>query len=62
VRRFYPKAAGSWEAAGPEVIDKAMLMSRELPILFYDDVTLFEDELHDHGVVQLSAKIRVMPT
>lgn len=37
-----------------------MLQSRD-PILFYDDVTLFEDELHDHGAVQLNVKVRVMP-
>ncbi len=26
-------------------------------ILFYSDITLFEDELHDHGISQLSVKI-----
>ncbi|XP_011315529.1 TIP41-like protein isoform X2 [Fopius arisanus] len=30
-------------------------------IRFYQELTLFEDELHDHGVVSLSVKIRVMP-
>lgn len=32
------------------------------PILWYDEVVLFEDELHDHGISLLTAKIRVMPT
>jgi type 2A phosphatase activator TIP41 len=49
-----------WEAAEAGCIDREMLQSRE-PILFYDDVTLYEDELHDHGVVQLNVKVRVMP-
>lgn len=30
-------------------------------ILFYDDVALFEDELHDNGESILNARIRVMP-
>ncbi|UZJ55442.1 hypothetical protein CBS101457_004762 [Exobasidium rhododendri] len=32
------------------------------PILFYDDVMLFEDELGDNGSSMLSVKIRVMPS
>lgn len=30
-------------------------------ILFYQDLTLFEDELHDNGIAVCSVKIRVMP-
>ncbi len=51
-----------WEPAGPGVIDRALLQATEQPILYYADVPLYEDELHDHGAVQLAAKIRVMPT
>uniref|UniRef100_A0A8C4N8V1 TIP41-like protein n=1 Tax=Eptatretus burgeri TaxID=7764 RepID=A0A8C4N8V1_EPTBU len=36
-------------------------MNRE-PILFFEDVVLFEDELHDHGISILSVKVRVMPS
>jgi type 2A phosphatase activator TIP41 len=32
------------------------------PILFYDDVMLFEDELGDNGSSMLSVKVRVMPS
>lgn len=39
-----------------------MLMDRNQPILYFDDVILYEDDLHDNGQVQLSIKIRVMPT
>lgn len=27
----------------------------------YDDVVLFEDFIHDHGVVRMSVKTRTMP-
>ena len=30
--------------------------------MFFEEVLLFEDELHDHGVSSLSVKIRVMPS
>ncbi|WLF81090.1 Tap42 interacting protein [Lodderomyces elongisporus] len=32
------------------------------PILFFDEMILFEDELADNGISMLSTKIRVMPT
>lgn len=43
-----------------ERIDVNKLKQRE-EILFYDDVTLYEDELADHGTAQYSVKVRVMP-
>ncbi|KAK3924937.1 TIP41-like protein [Frankliniella fusca] len=42
-------------------IDLEKLKRRE-QILFYSDITLFEDELHDNGTAICSVKIRVMPT
>lgn len=42
-------------------IDMEKLKARE-QIMFFDEVLLFEDELHDHGVSMISVKIRVMPT
>lgn len=35
-------------------------LKRPDPILFFDDVTLYEDELGDNGIVVLRVKIRVM--
>lgn len=32
------------------------------PILFFDEMVLFEDELGDNGISMLSVKVRVMPT
>lgn len=39
-----------------------MLQDSTLPIILYDDVHLYEDDLHDNGDVSLTVKIRVMPT
>ncbi|KAM3836850.1 TIP41-like protein isoform 1-T1 [Vipera latastei] len=44
-----------------EHIDTEKLKARE-QIMFFEEVLLFEDELHDHGVSSLSVKIRVMPS
>jgi hypothetical protein len=43
-----------------ERIDVNKLKVKE-EILFYDDITLYEDELADHGTAQYSVKVRVMP-
>ncbi|KAJ8103227.1 TIP41-like family-domain-containing protein [Lipomyces tetrasporus] len=36
-------------------------LRRPDPILFFEDIVLFEDELGDNGISMLSVKIRVMP-
>ncbi|KAE9589363.1 hypothetical protein Lal_00000617 [Lupinus albus] len=50
----------NWEVC-KEQIDVAALTSKE-PILFYDEVVLYEDELADNGVSLLTVKVRVMPS
>ncbi|XP_007899520.1 TIP41-like protein [Callorhinchus milii] len=42
-------------------IDLEKLKARE-QIMYFEEVLLFEDELHDHGVSMLSVKVRVMPS
>jgi len=37
------------------------LLRRPDPILFFDEVMLYEDEMADNGVTMLSCKVRVMP-
>ncbi|KAF8339041.1 TIP41-like family-domain-containing protein [Cantharellus anzutake] len=37
-------------------------LSRPDPILFYSEIPLFEDELHDNGCAFLLTRVRVMPT
>ncbi|XP_076936991.1 TIP41-like protein [Bidens hawaiensis] len=44
-----------------ERINVAALTAKE-PILFYDEVVLYEDELADNGVSLLTVKVRVMPS
>lgn len=42
-------------------MDLVALQARD-PILFYDEVVLYEDELADNGVSLLTVKVRVMPS
>jgi len=44
-----------------EKIDLVKLSEPD-PILFYDEIILYEDELGDNGTSHLNIKIRVMPT
>ena len=37
------------------------LLKQPDPILFFDEVMLYEDEMADNGITMLSCKIRVMP-
>ncbi|XP_031384141.1 TIP41-like protein isoform X1 [Punica granatum] len=57
-----PKETDSlhWEDCKEE-IDLVALTVKE-PILFYDEVILYEDELADNGVSLLTVKVRVMPS
>jgi type 2A phosphatase activator TIP41 len=57
---------GSIHSEGPRFEETSKpipldLLRRPDPILFYDDVMLYEDELADNGIAMLSCKIRVMP-
>ncbi|CAN8229468.1 unnamed protein product [Cochlearia groenlandica] len=54
------EASLQWEDC-EERIDLDAL-SRKEPILFYDEVVLYEDELADNGVSLLTVKVRVMPS
>lgn len=45
----------------PQVIIPVEKLKEPDPILFFDDVCLYEDELGDNGIVNLSIKVRVMP-
>ncbi|GAX85526.1 hypothetical protein CEUSTIGMA_g12942.t1 [Chlamydomonas eustigma] len=49
----------NWEDC-TEQIDRSMLLERD-PILFFDEVILYESDLDDNGVCLMTAKLRVMP-
>ncbi|RDB19880.1 TIP41-like protein, partial [Hypsizygus marmoreus] len=57
--------APSWIPGDPEDQSHAIPLAeltRPDPILFYAEIPLFEDELHDNGSSNLLVRIRVMPT
>jgi TIP41-like family len=49
----------NWERTSDQM-DRALLTNRD-PILFFDELLLYESELEDNGLSSLSVKIRVMP-
>jgi type 2A phosphatase activator TIP41 len=59
-RQLTPNGVVEWVQSS-EKIDMVALQARD-PILFYDEVVLYEDELADNGVALLSVKVRIMPS
>jgi type 2A phosphatase activator TIP41 len=53
-----PTSSPFHESATPIPVE---LLKRPDPILFFDDVVLYEDELADNGIAMFSCKVRVMP-
>lgn len=53
---------GFWQPIPESGLKLDMLKDKSVPILFFDELVLYEDDLHDNGQVQFSLKIRVMPT
>lgn len=53
---------GSWLELDESGMRMDLLKDTSIPILFFDEIVLFEDDLHDNGQAQLSIKLRVMPT
>ncbi|KAL7467366.1 hypothetical protein ACHAXS_007605 [Conticribra weissflogii] len=51
-----------WKSLPHSHIPFHLLRDTSQPILLYDDIMLYEDDLHDNGEVSLNVKIRVMPT
>ncbi|KAK6752732.1 hypothetical protein RB195_003880 [Necator americanus] len=58
--RYAGSIYGCTAEASDENIDLERLKRQE-PIGFYAQVTLYEDELADHGTAQMSVRLRVMP-
>jgi hypothetical protein len=57
----HPSQACRWEPCEPGNIKLELLTDTTAPILMFSSVNLYEDDLHDFGDVNLSAKLRVMP-
>jgi len=50
-----------WHSLQQSHIPIPLLQDTSQPILFYDDIHLYEDDLHDNGDVSMNIKVRVMP-
>ncbi|GAA5863707.1 hypothetical protein JCM1840_000110 [Sporobolomyces johnsonii] len=57
-------SASSWTPAPPTHpgIPLALLARTDIPILFFDEVPLFEDELGDNGIAEVTVRVRVNAT
>jgi len=53
---------GVWQELDESGMRLSLLTDHTVPILFFDEIMLYEDDLHDNGQTQFSVKLRVMPT
>ena len=56
-----PRSIG-WCSLERSGMDMSLLTDQSVPILYYDQVDLYEDDLHDNGFVSYGVKVRVMPS
>ena len=52
----------NWIPLQSSGMNRALLQDTSQPILYFDENQLYEDDLHDNGVVTFTLKTRVMPT
>ena len=50
-----------WKISEGSGIDYNLLRQQDIPILFFDEILLYQDDLEDCGDVLFDAKLRVMP-
>lgn len=53
---------GQWNELDESGMRTSLLTDSSVPILFFDEVTLYQDDLNGKGHVDYSIKLRVMPT
>lgn len=51
-----------WTRLEKSEMPKELLLDRSVPILYFDQIVMMEDDLHDYGLMQYTAKMRVMPS
>lgn len=51
-----------WQRSSVSGIDLDLLRMKNVPILFFDEILLYQDDLEDCGDVIFDAKLRVMPS
>jgi type 2A phosphatase activator TIP41 len=60
--KVYGSGSSGWKTLPQSGIPIAQLTDQSIPILLFDEVVLLQDDLHDNGDVQVTVKLRVMPT
>lgn len=53
---------GSWHEMAESGLKLSLLSDSSLPVLFYDEVVMYEDDIHNNGQIHYSVKIRVTPS
>lgn len=53
---------GDWVELDESGMRISLLTDQSVPILFFDEIILYEDDMHDNGQCQYNIKIRVMPS
>jgi hypothetical protein len=53
---------GGWTKLKTSGMPLHLLTDQSVPILYFDQLVLVEDDLHDNGLCQWTVKVRVMPT
>jgi type 2A phosphatase activator TIP41 len=53
---------GKWTELDESGMRMDLLKDKSVPILFYDEIVLYECDLHDNGHSQYKIKLRIMPT
>jgi type 2A phosphatase activator TIP41 len=51
-----------WKSLETSGMPMHLLTDQSVPILYFDQILLYEDDLHDNGQVEYIVKVRVMPT
>ena len=51
-----------WDKQSQSGLSWSTLRDKNQPILFFDEVCLYEDDLHDNGCTSCTVKLRVMPS
>jgi len=59
---FSVSTFGDWSPLAASGMAMGLLKDTAQPILYYDEIELYEDDLHDNGVVNHRIKLRLMPT
>lgn len=58
----FSNSGGIWREVQSSAMNLSLLQDTSQPILYFDEIHLYEDDLHDNGVINFKIKLRIMPT